>query len=359
MPKTGSAILPLHYGHPPERLFKRMIQLGGTLCELILEKYGSRDLLLRFSDPYWFHSIALATGFDWNSSGTTTVMLSALKEYFDSRNGEIVILGAKGKRLSTVKEQYSKAETKIGGKFLEEAFLTAKDVARVDNNLLQDTFDLYLQYLITDGRGWSIVQQGMNSNIRMARRYHWHSGVDRRLYDDARYGLSGTKRMDTVLDLSTSTSSKNRDGMIDIIKDRPERYRGIIGNGRQRTLDMRDAEGKILDMDVRVDWKKLQSIYEDAPSGFNELYRMKGIGKSTLRALSYLSEIVYGSEPSFKDPIKFSFALGGKDGIPKPVNYKDYDTSIAFFREVLGKPGFDGTIDAIIRNLSRSGLIIR
>ena len=165
--------------------------------------------------------------------------------------------------------------------------------------------------------------------------------------------------MDGVLDLSTKASAGNRDGILAVIQDNPEKYAGSIGRGKQRTLEMGNAEGKFLNLDVRINWKKLRDIYEYSPSGFQELYRMKGVGKSTVRALSYLSEIIYGEGPSFSDPLKFSFALGGKDGIPKPVDYADYDACISFFGEVLGKRGFDRSIDLLIDNLARSGFNLR
>ncbi|MCL4342496.1 MAG: DUF763 domain-containing protein [Candidatus Thermoplasmatota archaeon] len=359
MPKTGTAILPLHYGKPPERLFRRMVKLGGILCDLISEKFGTEALISKFADPFWFHSFALATGFDWNSSGTTTVLLSALKEYYASHGDGLIIIGAKGDGFSTIREQFSEAGKVAGSKFMEEAFIVSRDVARVDNNLLQDSFDLYLQYMVTDGNSWSIVQQGMNPEVRLARRYHWHSGISGALYDDARSGLSGSRIMDGVLDLSTKASAGNRDGILAVIQDNPEKYAGSIGRGKQRTLEMGNAEGKFLNLDVRINWKKLRDIYEYSPSGFQELYRMKGVGKSTVRALSYLSEIIYGEGPSFSDPLKFSFALGGKDGIPKPVDYADYDACISFFGEVLGKRGFDRSIDLLIDNLARSGFNLR
>ena len=107
-------------------------------------------------------------------------------------------------------------------------------------------------------------------------------------------------------------------------------------------------------MDYRIDWEKMRALYEYQPRDFEELAFMKGIGKSTVRAISYLAELIFGSEPSFKDPVKYSFALGGKDGVPKPVNVHDYDKAIEFYREVL-RDTYSGQkiLDDFLRKLSR------
>lgn len=359
MPRSGTAILPLHYGHPPRKLYERMVRLGGVLCDLVGEKFGYSDLVTRFSDPFWFHSFALALGFDWNSSGTTTVLLSAIRDYYREHDGGIHIVGAKGEKLSTMREQASAIEGSLGETYVRSLMNSARDIARVDNNLLQDGFDLYMQFIITDGKGWSIVQQGLNPDSRLARRYHWNSEVRGKIYEDARSGLSGIKNMPVVLDLSTALSRDNRDHMVEAAGERPERFSCIPKDSRQTTLDGLMASGSFLGMDVKVDWKKLREIYEYSPKGFDELFRMKGVGKSTIRALSYLSEIISGYSPSFSDPLKFSFALGGKDGIPRPVNYADYDRCIEFFTDLLGKKGFRNETDIMIENLARSGLYLR
>ncbi|MCL4314527.1 MAG: DUF763 domain-containing protein [Candidatus Thermoplasmatota archaeon] len=359
MPRSGTAILPLHYGHPPKRLYERMVSLGGILSELIVDKFGSTELVTRFSDPLWFHSFALALGFDWNSSGTTTVLLSALRDYYQNNEGSVHVIGAKGEKLSTMGNQAADLEDHLGERYVASLMNTARDVARVDNNLLQDGFDLYMQFIVTDGKGWSIVQQGLNPNTRLARRYHWNSRINGRIYDDNRSGLSGSEKLSAVLDLSTAASSRNRDHMVEASGERPERFSNVPGDSRQMTLDGSMASGRFLNMDVRIDWKKLRQIYEYSPQGFDDLFRMKGVGRSTIRALSYLSEIISGYSPSFSDPLKFSFALGGKDGIPRPVNYADYDKCILFFSDVLGRKGFRRETDIMIENLARSGLMLR
>ena len=358
MERKGTALLPLHYGHPPEYLYKRMVKLGGILSDLILEKFGNQTYMEKLSDPLWFHSLSLAIGFDWNSSGTTTATLSAIKEYFTRRNSDIHIIGGKGKRLS---EMHTEMDALVReGRISESKSLRiledARRIARVDQSLLQDDFDLYMQFLVMDENGrWAIVQQGMNPAQRMARRYHWirRSGLD--FINDYRNGISSEVVREQVLDLSTKASENNRHSMVSIGKENPERYRYTIENGPQRSLDNFQFPERHLRMDYRIDWSKLRAIYEYQPEDFQELAYMKGIGKSTIRALSYLAELVYGDEPSFRDPVKYSFAVGGKDGVPKPINRNDYDIAISFFKELLGQTRIgDLSLESIAAKLSRS-----
>lgn len=358
MEKRGSAILPLHYGHPPEYLYKRMVKLGGLVSETIVEKFGVDRLFENFSDPFWFHSLSLAIGFDWNSSGTTTATLSAIKEFYAGNNKEVFILGGKGKNLGKISSEFD-ALVKEGiisdskaGKIREDV----RRVAKVDNNLLQDGFDLYMQFLLMDSRGkWVVVQQGMNAQLRMARRYHWlhKSGLD--FLNDGRNGISAQAVQPSVVDLSTRQSLEHRDSMLEVIHDNPKRYFANIRSGNQSTLDNYKDDSPVLRMDYRINWEKMRALYEYQPSEFSELAFMKGIGKSTIRAISYLAELVYGSKPSFRDPVKFSFAVGGKDGVPKPINVHDYDKVLEFYREVL-KDSRTGQqiLDGFVRKLAKS-----
>ena len=357
MERKGTALLPLHYGHPPEYLYRRMVKLGGILSDLIVEKFGIQTFLEKMADPFWFHSFSLAIGFDWNSSGTTTATLSAVKEYFGKRDSEIHILGGKGPRLGEIHQEMQKlvndgriSDSK-GSRILEDA----RRIAKVDQCLLQDEFDLYMQFIVMDERGrWSIIQQGMNTEQRMARRYHWimRNGLD--FINDYRSGISSEVVRERVIDLSTYSSEKNRESMVSIARENAERFRTVVKESPQKSLDNFHFPARDLRLDFRIDWAKLRNLYEYQPENFQELAYMKGVGKSTIRALSYLAEIVYGDDPSFLDPVKYSFALGGKDGVPKPINRFDYDLAISFFRELLGQARIgDLSLDSIARKLSR------
>lgn len=355
MERKGTANLPLHYGKPPEYLFKRMVTLGGTISDLIIQKFGVEKLFDNLSDPFWFHSLSLATGFDWNSSGTTTATLAALKEYYSSMSGDILILGGKGKKMGGISAELSNILDQgiLKDSETERIRSTSKQIAKVDQDLLQDSFDLYLHFIVLDRKGnWVIIQQGMNQEIRMARRYHWinRHGID--FFNDGRNGISTQKRMDWALNLSTSESTDNRKLMMEIARDKPDNYRGDLISGSQRTLDNFAGSSRHLNLDVKVNWKLMRALYEYQPAEFKDLLYFKGVGKSAMRAISYMAELVYGEAPSYSDPVKYSFALGGKDGIPKPVNVDDYDKVTDFYTEVLRDSG-NIQYEKVLRNLSR------
>jgi hypothetical protein len=72
----------------------------------------------------------------------------------------------------------------------------------------------------------------------------------------------------------------------------------------------------------------LQKAYEIQPKTYEELLSIPGVGAKTIRALALVSQVIYGTELQWKDPVKYSYALGGKDGIPYPVDRTTYDTTI-------------------------------
>jgi len=79
MKRSGSADLPLHYGHVPIWLAERMAKLGLAIVEAIITEYGNAEVLRRLSDPFWFQSLGAVMGMDWHSSGITTSVMGALK----------------------------------------------------------------------------------------------------------------------------------------------------------------------------------------------------------------------------------------------------------------------------------------
>lgn len=83
--------------------------------------------------------------------------------------------------------------------------------------------------------------------------------------------------------------------------------------------------------------KTLLSVYENPPAGFEGLLGREGVGPKTIRALALLSDVIYGARPSFRDPVVYSFAHGGKDGHPYPVNREVYDRTISVLERAIKK----------------------
>ncbi len=98
MMRTGTAQLPLHGGKAPRYLFDRMVKLAREVSLIIVDQYGTLELMRKLSDPYWFQAFGCVLGYDWHSSGVTTVVCGALKEAWKPIWNEtgLYIAGGKG-----------------------------------------------------------------------------------------------------------------------------------------------------------------------------------------------------------------------------------------------------------------------
>jgi hypothetical protein len=109
--------------------------------------------------------------------------------------------------------------------------------------------------------------------------------------------------------------------------------------------DLRLPARHLLFPEIDVDSKYLSKIllktYERAPEDFETLVGMQGVGPKTLRALALASELIYGTPVSTRDPARFAFAHGGKDGIPFPVDRHTYDRTIDVLRRAVDRAKLD------------------
>lgn len=96
---------------------------------------------------------------------------------------------------------------------------------------------------------------------------------------------------------------------------------------------------EVLEGDVNL--KRLGSIlwlaHEQGPENFEELLLLQGVGPRTLQSLTLVSEVIHGTPSRFKDPARFAFAHGGKDGHPFPVPIKVYDETIGVLQTAVHK----------------------
>jgi hypothetical protein len=344
MRQTGIANLPLHGGKAPAWLFQRMVRLGREIVRLIVEDQGPGELLVRISDPYWFQSLGCVLGFDWHSSGVTTTVCGALKEGLRGMERELGLVIAGGKGATSRKtpgeivaagERYSLARD--SNELVHLSRLTAK----IDNNALQDGFQLYHHnFFFTFDGAWAVVQQGMSE--RFARRYHWHSGAAESLTVDPHAAICTSVKKDSVLNLVAGESVPAQNVMTELSHEGPEK---IVREIKQmKTLNL-PAHHQVAVADLRPESieKILLKTYEGQAENFEALLGMPGVGAKTLRALALISEITYGTAASWKDPAKFSFAHGGKDGHPYPVNRKVYDDSIETLRKIVERAKIERT----------------
>ena len=230
--------------------------------------------------------------------------------------------------------------------------------AKVDNALVQDDYGLYQHCFFLSEKGkWAVVQQGMNGVNNYARRYHWLSSEVASFVEEPHSAICGEEYRESVLDMTARESRESRNASLDIVKDGEFKHLGIGGQSaltdffgpRPLMFTMKPGHG-ITDM-KRINIETLQRAYEYQPKTYEELVALKGVGPKTIRSLALISDLVYGKQASWKDPVKYSFAHGGKDGVPYPVDRRNYDKSVSMLHNAVqqARLGNDERVKAIRR----------
>ena len=176
--KRGIATFTLDHGRCPPWLFERMVRLGREMTRVLVEEYGPDEFVERISDPVWFQSLGTVLAFDWNASGLTTILTAALKEAIrgQERQFGIFICGGKGgtSRKTPDQIQFWGERINLPERSTSQLVTNSKMSAKVDSALVQDGYTLYHHSFFFSRNGaWAVVQQGMNTNTKSARRYHW------------------------------------------------------------------------------------------------------------------------------------------------------------------------------------------
>lgn len=411
MPKfrnSGHADLPLHPGTVPRWLADRMMVLGTLITESLVENFGPEEVLVRLSDPLWFQSFGAVMGMDWHSSGITTSVMYALKRGLNPRAKElgIYVCGGRGKYSRMTPDELLEIAGREGLSG-DELVRNSKLVAKVDNNAVQDGFQLYQHnFILTRNGSWAVVQQGMNEAEKKARRYHWCSTNLRSFVEEPHTGVVGDNR-GKILNLTDSKADKARSSILEMSREEPERMLNEIsqiGKPASQIILMQGGESLPLaptssvatpssgghphnapelpqqqelfpELSIQteekgrsivlpshhevckqdVDLKRLGGVlaiaYNNQPQDFESLLLTPGLGPRTLQSLALVSEVIYGTPSRFTDPARFSFAHGGKDGHPFPVPLKIYDESIRILRDSIEKSklGYKDKSDCIRR----------
>ncbi|MBI4029683.1 DUF763 domain-containing protein [Candidatus Berkelbacteria bacterium] len=379
--RTGVATFGLDFGRCPPWLFQRMVRLARVVLIAIISEFGSREFLKRLSDPVWFQSLGCLLAFDWNASGLTTTTLGALKEALRGleKDLDIFIAGGKGKTSRKTPEQIVQWGKILG--FSENQVATldyiSRATAKVDSALIQDSFQIYHHNLIFNRQGqWTVVQQGMNIEKLLARRYHWHSGAISRIaaseagmeqdridfINEPHSGIASQLKLNKVLNLTSKQSQKNRQTQVMLLERKKTLTHELAVLARLPTSDAVGSDGqgnknqptifktlKLSNQDfythpiVNVNFqsprllKNIQKLQILKPGNFQELLMVRGVGGVTLRSLSLVAEIIYGAKPSYEDPARYTFAHGGKDNVPFPVDRKTYDQSLGILERAILK----------------------
>ena len=332
MKRSGTADLPLHGGRVPSWLANRMTELGTAIAEQVILNYGHSEFLTRLSDPFWFQAYGAVMGMDWHSSGITTSVLGALKRGLNPRFSDLGLMfcGGRGRHSVRTPDEL-RAFSLRNGLDGDALARTSRLTARVDNNAVADGFQLYLHsFAITKSGEWAVVQQGMNPENHLARRYHWHSATLRDFVSEPHTAIVGEPKGE-ILNLVDARAGKAQDALLTIA-------RGPI------TTAINDARKLVMPAhhDVRtedLDLKRLGAVlavaHEQELRDFASVLLVEGLGPRTLQSLALIAEVVHGAPSRFSDPARFSFAHGGKDGHPFPVPLKTYDESLTVLRRSL------------------------
>jgi hypothetical protein len=400
MKKTAEMVLPLHYGAAPPWLVTRMKGLADEMVRLLVEEDGPDAFLVKLSDPLWFQAFGCLLGFDWHSSGLTTVVTGVLKDVLSLEKHRVRMAGGKGRASKRVQEEIAAIGDGMGlsSARTEGLGYASRMTSKVDTSALQAGYPLYHHafFVAEGGRQWAVVQQGINTKDKTARRYHWLSeGLESFVVEPQKAivggGQEGPRAM--VLNMTAAEAEESRRVCVDLVRGNPEnlessirrignrrsdgaivdgvkvkkRRRSIYSDGRAAssssaaTLDLWiDLEGEKIrpspqhsssstssfifesyEMPTRLNWPLFRKLYDVQPRDFEELLACRGVGPATVRALALVGQLVYGKPISWRDPVKFSFAHGGKDGVPYPVDRSAMDGSIKTLRDMVSATGVE------------------
>ena len=357
--RTGVANLPLHYGRAPRYLVARMQAMAKEIVSIIVDDYGTDEFLTRISDPCWFQALGCVLGYDWHSSGVTTVLTGILKQAISPDELGVGVCGGKGKASRRTPEEICRIGEEFGfsSENIENLCRASKMSAKVDNTAVQAGYQLYHHtFFVTEDQKWAVVQQGMCTEDRTARRYHWLSSNIESFVLEPHTAIVGDVKRQKVLDMTSRESEGCRKVSIDLAKEEPKRLIRLLQSLKpefQKSLNdwlpksnqpqWRNHAEDYLSMPRNINWKTLKGIYDFQPSNYEELLGFKGVGPATVRGLALVSEIIYGEKPSWKDPVKYSFAYGGKDGVPYPVDRRAMDESIEFLKRAVEEAKIEDT----------------
>src|SRR5919201_1330588 len=347
MGRTGSALLPLHGGRVPDWLASRMARLGAVMVEALVLEEGPHGVLRRLAHPFWFQALGCVMGMDWHSSGITTSVLGALKRGLAGREREIgiTVCGGRGRhsRRTPMELVQFGERTGVDGAALAR---TSRLVAKVDSALVQDGFDLYLHgFVVANDGAWTVVQQGMNTDRRQARRYHWLSEGVRSFVEEPHNAIEG-RPGGSILNLTDRRAASSRQAALEL-----SRAPDLMIRELPRLQMPANHEVRKSDVFLRRLHGTLAAAREARPRDFPELLLQPGVGARTMEALAAVAEVLHGAPCRFSDPARFSLAHGGKDGHHFPVPLRVYDRTISVLKRAVAaaRLGRREKLDAIRR----------
>ena len=221
------------------------------------------------------------------------------------------------------------------GKDLTPLVYASRMSAKVDSSALQDGYQIYHHnFFFTASGQWAVVQQGMNKTNGYARRYHWLGEMVENFVEEPHSAICCDQR-GQVLNLVAPESRQARSAIAHVAaQEHPE---GVVKDlHRLKSLTLPHRHHVALE-DIHPEniARTLVKTYDQKPDSFENLLAMPGVGPKTVRALSLVAELVYGAPSSIRDPALYSFAHGGKDGYPYPVDRQTYDSTIEYLSQAV------------------------
>jgi len=325
-----------------------MRKLAREIANIMIEEYGADKFIQRLSDPYWFQAFGCVLAYDWHSSGVTTVVTGILKGALSTEDHGVALCGGKGKTSRKTPGDIVVVGEKFGfsQQTIDDLIYTSRITAKVDNTAIQAGYQLYHHaFLVTKDEKWAVIQQGMSNQDRSARRYHWLSENTKDFVVEPHNAIACNIKRVRALNMVSKQSETARRASVDLSKEPTKKLFSLIRSTAKpqnqaslqiwlpETTDPWMQTQTALNMPRNINWDTLSRVYEFQPRNYEELLSIQGVGPATVRGLALVAELVYGEEPSWEDPVKFSFAYGGKDGVPYPVDRKAMDQSIEILRE--------------------------
>jgi len=191
----------------------------------------------------------------------------------------------------------------------------------------------------------------------MARRYHWISDNLKGFVCEPHAGIISAYKNPNTLNMISIDSTENQKVCVDLVKDSINSVKSSVykitetlaqreTNTLNRWIMPDNLDERLTDnakihlaehyeMPRRLDWDIFRKIYDIQPQNYEQLISIPGVGPAAVRALSLIGELIYGTKASWKDPVKYNFAHGGKDGVPHPVARKTYDKSISYLSSAI------------------------
>jgi len=326
----------------------------------VVDDYGPEEMLRRLSDPWWFQAFGCVLGFDWHSSGLTTVTCGALRQahkYLGDDLG-IIVTGGKGRTSRKTPDEIAVASDRYGIQGGDRLVYASRMSAKVDSAAVQDGFQIYHHsFFLSPSGAWCVVQQGMNANARCARRYHWLGESVDDFVCEPHYGLGdlGLRKRPSnlvqgelpLLNMVARDSADNRRACAALVRENPDWLLSEIRRMTEGPTLFAPHHHPVLHADVNLPrlQKTLVLAHERNPGDFETLLGTRSVGPATVRSLALLAEIVHRAPASREAPrgrhdrkwADYSHAHGGKDGFPFPVDKATYDRNTRVLLDAVRK----------------------